>query len=227
VRARAAALPRGATRVGLAGTILVHLAGVTLLVLSARSSTLRVPETYAVELIAAPRPTAVRRAAPEAAGPPPEAVAPKEPSRVKPAPVVPPKTPRTTTQREPAARTRTPVAPLPDATPGTGSDIDNVKIPGKEFPYPEYLRNIVTQIFRRWDRPKGTALTAEVAFVILRDGTVREIRVLTSSRSYSFDLEAQGAVEAAGSAKAFGPLPQGYGADYLQVSFMFKPRDND
>ena len=94
-------------------------------------------------------------------------------------------------------------------------------------PRARYLRNIVTQIFRRWDRPKGTALTAEVAFVILRDGTVREIRVLTSSRSYSFDLEAQGAVEAAGSAKAFGPLPQGYGADYLQVSFMFKPRDND
>ena len=224
---RAAALPGGGVRVGLIGTVVVHAAAVGLLFLSARSATIRpTPPTYAVELIAAPRPTPVRRAAPEAAGPPPEAVAPKEPARAKPAPVPPPKTPRTTAEREPAARTRSPVTPLPTATPGTGSDIDNVKLQGKEFPYPEYLRNIVTQIHRRWNRPIGTALTAEVGFVILRDGTVREIRVVASSRSYSFDLEAQGAVEGAGSAKAFGPLPQGYEADYLQVSFQFKPRDN-
>jgi TonB family protein len=227
VISRAAALPGGSVRVGLIGTVVVHAAAVGLLVFFARSAAIGpVPPTYAVELVAAPRPTAVRRAAPEAAGPPPEAVAPKEPARAKPAPVPPPKTPRTTAQREPAAQTRTPVTPLPGETPGTGSDIANVKLQGKEFPYPEYLRNIVSQIYRRWNRPVGTALTAEVGFVILRDGSVREIRIVSSSRSYSFDLEAQGAVEVAGAAKAFGPLPQGYEADYLQVSFQFKPRDN-
>jgi protein TonB len=223
---RAAAMPGGGVRVGLIGTLVVHGAALVLLIISARSATIRPsPPTYAVELIAAPRPTTVRRAAPEAAGPPPEAVAPKEPTKAKPAPAPPPKTPRTTTQREPAARTKAPVTPLPGETPGTGSDIANVKLQGKAFPYPEYLRNLVSQIYRRWNRPVGTALMAEVGFVILRDGTVREIRVVSSSRSYSFDLEAQGAVEEAGSAKAFGPLPQGYEADYLQVSFQFKPRD--
>ncbi len=224
---RAAALPAGGVRIGLIGTVAVHLAGVAFLVLSARGGRVHVPETYAVELIAAPRPTQVRRAAPEAAGPPPEAEAPKQQTRARPAPVAPPRTPRTTTRQEPAARTRSPVAPLPTETPGTRSDIANVKIPGKEFPYPEYLRNIVTQIFRRWNRPVGSALSAEVGFVILRDGTVREIRIIASSRSYSFDLEAQGAVESAGASKAFGPLPAGYDADYLQVSFQFRPRDND
>lgn len=224
---RAATLPGGSVRIGLIGTVVVHAAAVGFLVFFARSGAIPPsPPTYAVELIAAPRPTTVRRAAPEAAGPPPEAVAPKEPAKARPAPAPPPKTPRTTAQREPAAQTKAPVTPLPGETPGTGSDIANVNLQGKQFPYPEYLRNIVAQIYRRWNRPVGTALTAEVGFVILRDGSVREIRVVSSSRSYSFDLEAQGAVEGAGSAKAFGPLPQGYEADYLQVSFQFKPREN-
>ncbi|MGH7560014.1 MAG: TonB C-terminal domain-containing protein [Gemmatimonadales bacterium] len=225
--ARASAFPGGGVRVGLIGTLVVHVAGLALLVWSATTHVTRMPPTYAVELVAAPLTSSARRAAPEAAGPPPEPVAPTAPSRAKPAPIPAPKTPRTTTRQEPAARTRTPVAPLPGETPGTGSDIANVKLAGKEFPYPEYLRNLVSQIYRRWNRPAGSALTAEIGFVILRDGTVREIRVLSSSRSYSFDLEAQGAIEAAGTSRAFGPLPQGYEADYLQVSFLFKPRDNE
>ncbi|HET9274736.1 MAG TPA: TonB C-terminal domain-containing protein [Gemmatimonadales bacterium] len=223
--ARAAALPPAGVRIGLFGTVLVHAVGIGMLYLSARSSAVRLPTTYAVELIAAPAPSAQRRAPPAAAGPPPEAEAPKAPAKARPTPVAPPRTPRTTTRQEPAARTSTPAVPLPGETPGTGSDIANVKVQGKEFPYPEYLRNIVTQIFRRWNRPAGSALTAEVGFVILRDGTVQEIRVVASSRSYSFDLEARAAVEAAGSSRAFGPLPPGYDADYLQVSFQFRPRE--
>jgi protein TonB len=117
------------------------------------------------------------------------------------------------------------VTPLPGETPGAGSDIANVRLEGKAFPYPEYLQNLVAQIYRRWNRPVGNAsLNAEVAFVILRDGTVKDIRVITSSRSYSFDLEAQGAVEAAAAARAFGPLPAGYPADYLPIGFRFTPR---
>ena len=37
------------------------------------------------------------------------------------------------------------------------------------------------------------------------------------------DLKAQGAVEAAGNARAFGPLPAGWPADVLPVSIIFKP----
>jgi TonB family protein len=62
-----------------------------------------------------------------------------------------------------------------------------------------------------------------VQFTILRDGTVKEIRILSRSRSYSFDLGAQGAVEAAGNAKAFGPLPEGFPSDALQIALWFLP----
>jgi len=100
-----------------------------------------------------------------------------------------------------------------------------VKTPGLDFPFPEYLRNIVAQVYRRWDRPAGAAsLQAEVSFLILRDGSVREIRFTRSSGNFSFDLDAQGAVEAAGNARAFGPLPDGYPSDVLPVSFYFTPR---
>ena len=208
---------------GLVGTVLVH-AGLVIALLMAASSRPRVsPPTYAVELVAAPIPTGTRRPAVEA--PPPPAPAPAPPKAVtRPAPPA-AKPAATSAKPTTAPRTASPVAPLPGETPGQGTDIANVKLQGKEFPYPEYLRNLVTQIYRRWARPVGNAsLQAEVGFVILRDGTVREIKMISSSRSYSFDNEAQAAVEAAAEAKAFGPLPAGYGADYLSIGFLFTPR---
>ena len=98
-----------------------------------------------------------------------------------------------------------------------------VKTPGLTFAYPEYLRNIVAQIYRRWDRPQGGTRRAEVFFMILRDGSVRDIRFLTPSGDFTFDLAAQGAIEAAANAGAFGPLPDGYPQDVLPVSFYFEP----
>jgi hypothetical protein len=53
---------------------------------------------------------------------------------------------------------------------------------------------------------------------------VREIKVATRSRSMSFDLSAQGAVEAAANAGAFGPLPEGFPSDVLAISLWFKPQ---
>ena len=44
--------------------------------------------------------------------------------------------------------------------------------------------------------------------------------------SFSYDLEAQGAIEAAGNAKAFGVLPDGWTNDVLPISFYFEPRPN-
>ena len=52
---------------------------------------------------------------------------------------------------------------------------------------------------------------------------MRDIRFVTRSGSFSFDLDAQGAIEAAGNAGGFGPLPDGWDADVLPVSFYFKP----
>jgi outer membrane biosynthesis protein TonB len=63
-----------------------------------------------------------------------------------------------------------------------------------------------------------------VLFLVQRDGSIRNLRFVRRSGSFAFDLEAQGSVEAAARAGAFGPLPEGYGADVLPVSFFFSPR---
>ena len=212
-------LPRGAVWAGLAGTTAVHLVALGALLfggLTGRS--LPVLPTYAVELIAAPAGARVQPATPPRAEPEAPPVAPA----TKPAPA----RPQSRTQQPTRSRATTTAPPLPGERPNTGTDIANVQYQGRPFPYPEYLRNLVTQIYRRWNRPQGDLpLEAEVGFVILRDGTVRSINLVKSSRSYSFDQEALGAVEAAALVKAFGPLPAGYEADYLQVSFTFKPRE--
>jgi outer membrane biosynthesis protein TonB len=200
--------------------VVLHAAAIAALLASIRAVPRSSPPTYAVELVAAPAPSGAQRSAPEVAPAAPK-TAPK--TAPKPAPAKAP--PRATAKTAPAPRATSRVTPIPGETPSTGSDIANVNLQGKQFPFPEYLRNLVTQIYRRWNRPVGNgALEAEVGFVILRDGTVREIKLINSSRSYSFDLEAQGAIEAAAQLKAFGPLPAGYPADYLQISFLFTPR---
>jgi periplasmic protein TonB len=198
----------------------IHVGAVLALILSIAAAPKASPPTYAVELVAAaPRAGAARPAAETRSNPVAPPVAKAKP---KPAPV---KSSSQPAAKNTPVKTASPVTPLPGETPSGGSDIANVDLKGKAFPYPEYLRNLVAQIYRRWNRPVGNAsLTTEVGFVILRDGTVKSIEMVSTSRSYSFDLEARGAIEAAASAKAFGPLPAGYPADYLQISFLFTPR---
>ena len=143
-------------------------------------------------------------------------------SKTPPAPE--PKPPPRETEREPPPKTAAPVTPAPGETPGTGTDVATIKTPGLQFPFPEYLRNIVTQVYRNWDRESARQNSfAEISFLILRDGSVRDIHFVTRSGSFSFDLGAQGAIEAAGNAGGFGPLPDGWDADVLPVSFYFKP----
>lgn len=106
----------------------------------------------------------------------------------------------------------------------TGMETVNIQTEGLRFVDPEYLNNIARQIERYW-RPPDTArpLRAEIIFVIDRSGAVEDIRWLERSGSTTFDLEARGAVEAAARADAFGPLPEEYRYDKLQVSFFFDP----
>jgi outer membrane biosynthesis protein TonB len=236
-RALAAGRRTPGVAAGAAGTALIHLSVLAAIVIGVKAPPPMAP-VYAVELVAAPLPSPNRRPAPEAvtrpaeqpdAGPPaPKTTkvspvpSPKAPP--KPKPTAPKSTP-TPDKKEPAPRTETKVAPAPGETPSTGTDAVNIKTPGLQFAYPEYLRNIVAQVYRRWDRPGGNqSLRAEVSFFILRDGSVRDIQFVTPSGNFSFDLSAQGAIEAAGNARAFGPLPDGYEADVLPVSFFFTPR---
>ena len=210
---------------GLTGTLVVHAATVALLWTAVEPVDVG-PPVYAVELVAAPAPRPEERPAPEAQPRPPA----PEPAPTKPNPRPAPAPPKPQPAKPPAAtepnpRTTPRTEPLPGEAPSTGNDVVTVSTPGLAFAYPEYLRNIVEEVYRRWERPRGNAaLRAEVSFLILRDGTVTGIKMARGSGSFSFDLSAQGAVEAAGTNRAFGPLPDGYPADVLPVSFYFTPR---
>ena len=217
------------TTVGLAGTVLVHAAAAAFAFTQVKSVKAG-PPSYAVELVAAPAAAPKQRLAREAVPttPPEEKPAPvKPPPKPKPvkAPAPPtPKPPPTEAKHEPPPKTAAPVAPAPGEAPSTGADVATIKTPGLQFPFPEYLRNIVTQVYRNWDRESARQNSfAEVSFLILRDGSVRDIRFVTRSGSFSFDLGAQGAIEAAGNSRSFGQLPDGWDADVLPVSFYFKP----
>lgn len=106
-----------------------------------------------------------------------------------------------------------------------GTDVATVRTEGTDFPFPGYLNNIVRQIALNFNpRDRNANLHSEVMFIIRRDGSVANIRILKKSGSYAFDLEAQGAVEAVSTARAFGPLPQGFSDDALTVYFSFDPK---
>ncbi len=211
--------------VGLAGTVVVHALVAVFLVAGAADAHRAVPPTYRVHLVAAPEPAPDARKAPEAVDRPAEekpAPAPKAPtpkstvSKAAPPPVA------DNTKREAAPRTTPKVAPLPGETPSTGSDVATVSTEGVEFPFPEYLQNIVAQVLRRWQRPlQSSPLEAEVSFFVHRDGSVSDLQFIRRSGNFAFDLEAQGAVEEAGRFKAFGTLPAGWNSEVLFVRFYF------
>lgn len=210
---------------GLIGTIAVHGVAVFFFLASA-SGARSAPPTYRVRLVAAPDLT------PDQQRPAPPAVdreaAPKEPPAptAKPAPKntasnAPPPPVADSKKREAAPRT-TPATRMPGEAPSTGSDVATVSTEGIEFPFPEYLQNIVSQVLRRWQRPlQNTPLEAEVGFMVHRDGSVTDLQFVKRSGNFAFDLEAQGAIEEAGRFKAFGVLPDGWVPDVLFVRFYF------
>ena len=183
------------------------------------------PPVYRVELVAAPKPKENQRRAPEtvqrqAEQPQPQ---PQRPRRTSQSETPPPPTQEPETEREPAPRTQ-PDSLAPDVEPSTGADPATVNTAGVDFPFPEYLRNIVAQVYRRWQRPGGNvSLRAEVQFFIHRDGTMTHFNFVERSGNFGFDVEAQGAIEAAANASAFGPLPDLFPEDVLVVSFFFDP----
>lgn len=226
----------GATRLGLPITLsaFVHV-GLVVLVLVAASGAPPRGEVYAVNLVAAaagPRQVglatdAAPKAEPDAPLPKRAEMQPKETTPV----TRPPEPRRTTTSRAtqvPDAKSARFDTPAPKAgggeTGGKGTDVANVSTAGKDFPFPGYLTNIINQIALRFNPRQRQFLSAEVQFVIQRDGTVFGISVLKGSGSYGFDTEAKGAVEAAGSARVFGPLPEGYSDDALTIIFTFDPK---
>ncbi len=212
--------------VAFVGTLTLHGIVLGVMLWSPAVARPAVPPVYRVSLVAAPEPTPQVRRAPEVVQRPaerPAPVTPQPPRRTSVAKTPPPPT-KTDTEREPAPRTNPTEELAPGAKPSTGTDVATVKTEGVEFAYPEYLRNIVAQIYRRWHRPTGVqSFRAEIMFFIHRDGRISNLQFIRRSGNFAFDLEAQGAIEAAGTSGAFGPLPSGYPADVLPVNFFFDP----
>lgn len=211
---------------GLMGTAVVHGLAIVAVVLVAQRAPAPVPIVYAVDLVAAPAPTEAPRRAAQEATPAAEAeIAPILPPKqqVKPEPAR-PKPANQVKVEDKAPVTKSQETPIAATTPSTGRDVVTLSQAGMQFPFPDYLRKITNEIYRRWQQPLArTNLNVEVAFVILRDGSVRDITFVTKSGREDFDLTAMGAVEAAGAVRAFGPLPSGFVGDQLPISFFFAP----
>ena len=210
------------TGLALAGTLLVHSATGALVLAASAGSHAKPPPTYKVRLVAAPAPDPTARPAPDAVDRPAETPAPapnaKRPPKSTIAAAAPPK--EDTKPREAAPRSTPKVELAPGEKPSTGSAVGTVSTEGIEFPFPEYINNVYSQIRLRWNQPQ-TSLEAEVAFFIQRDGSVEGIKFVKRSGNFAFDLEAIGAVEEAGSVRAFGPLPDGFRSDVLYIRFYF------
>lgn len=213
----------GGGRMALVSTATIHGIMAGLLFGGPTGEAFTAPPVYTVELVAAPRPEPDARPAPEVVERPAQEPEPTpRPPRQAAAEAPPP--PEQTEDKEPAPRTTPETEPLPGEEPSTGDDPTTLTVSGVDFPFPAYLENIVAQIYRRWQRPSGNAsLRAEVFFLVRRDGSISNLRFVQRSGHFAFDLEAQGAIEAAGNAGVFGPLPEGFAGDILPVSFFFDP----
>ena len=216
-------------------SVLLHASLVAAAFFTRPGPTKALPPVYKVNLVAAPAGDRAIGEVTRAPAPPPTPTpaAPPKRAEVNPRDMPAPTKPKATPKRPaPATPTPQPKSVPKDVPPtragggptgGTGTDVANVRTEGVEFTDPAYLNNIVRQIALRFKPRNPGALKAEVLFILQRDGTVGEFRFLSKSGVYAFDLEAQGAVESAGSAKAFGPLPESYGNDFLPVIFRFDP----
>jgi periplasmic protein TonB len=227
-------------RTPLVWSAVLHLAAVAALVATREPAREPTPPTYRVTLIAAPAAPrqvgVVRETPPEPVSTPtppapptptPISRATPEPERMKaPSKAKPVRVPKVATPNAGKAAAKAEPAPRAGGGPtgGRGADVANVRTEGIEFPYPVYLQNVVRQIALQFQPSGGSALRAEVAFLIRRDGSISGLKLVTRSGNFSFDQDAMGAVEAAARANAFGPLPQGFTDDVLPVIFSFDPR---
>lgn len=221
-RMRSATKPGGGA---IAGSVVLHILLVAGMLLGALETQDDVIEykVYKVDLYSPPP---QQLGEPEAPKPQPAIVRPEAPreTTVKerapaPAPKPQPKKPVATgTGKSDVAKGRN-----PDPKSLVGGEGVDVHLEGEDFPYPEYLENIILQLNRyfRWNGAPN--LEAKIGFEIMRDGTVRRIRVLQKSGNINFDLEAVSAIEQAGKRGAFGPLPKGWVNDRLPVAFSFLP----
>ena len=182
-------------------------------------------EVYEVDMVAGDElvPPAVQQVAstveepapPEPDEPEPE---PEEPDQTAPSPTPQREAPRPQTRPDPNAERQG------DEREGVGSGELTIQIEGLQSRYPQYYENIIRTLYRffRWN--EASRPTVEYFFYINRDGSVSDIRLIRTSGNVAFNLEAMGAIEAAGERRAFGSLPADFQGDRLPVLFSFQPQ---
>ena len=221
-------------RAAMGVAVALHFGAAALLFGLPGTSRRSVPPVYTVKLIAAPageraigvvNPPAVEPEAPAPTRAEREETAIPATTKAPPRRATPPATPVPPQPGAPSTKRDAP-APAAGGGPvgGRGADVANVRTEGIEFPFPGYLNNVVRQIALRFKPSEGSERRAEVFFLLHRDGSVSSVRFQVRSGDYEFDLEAQGAIEAAAAAGAFQSLPDGFTDDVLPIVFSFDPR---
>ncbi len=216
----------GPDRRAVVGSVGFHAA----LVIGLWASTLVRPNTpefevYRVKLFSPPPQVEAPTPAPVAVNTPIRAPRTVQPPQTRPTPPRPQQRPQAV-ERPPEDAKPKPPEPTQgqNASPNSpgGENID-VDLEGQQFPFPEYLDNIILQLNRYFRWSGSPKLENQVVFYIGRDGTVGGIQVLQKSGDFNFDLQAMNAVEQAGRRGAFGPLPDGWVQDRLWIRFRFLP----
>ncbi len=112
------------------------------------------------------------------------------------------------------AETAEPVDPFIDAGPNQAVMFDN-----PDFTFGYYVNQMSGAIRRVWQRPRvRDDVLAVLHFVILKDGTVQDLQLVSSSGNATFDRSAMRALQ---DASPLPPLPRGYREESLGVTLRF------
>jgi TonB family protein len=91
----------------------------------------------------------------------------------------------------------------------------------KGFPLGEYARAVIERIKGKWSIPSNLRQSqgrSTLIFFIEKDGTVSNLRIITSSGSQSLDLAALSAIL---DSKPLPPLPGGFPGEHVGAKFVF------
>ena len=93
-----------------------------------------------------------------------------------------------------------------------------------DFPYPYYITKLRSRLYDSWQSREVVLsnLKAVIRFNIMKDGSIKGVRVYTSSGNKMFDEAAILSVHEIGK---FDPLPDGFDEQYLSVYVEFKSVD--
>lgn len=114
------------------------------------------------------------------------------------------------------------IAAKPGVVGGIDIPIGSAGVTGIEgdFPYTLYIDLMKKNVGRYWTRPQAdNGIATTVAFVINRDGSIRDAKIEVPSNNGTFD---RAALRAVLEASPLQPLPFGYNGTYLGVHLTFR-----